>query len=183
MRSLGDRLIILGLIDRRVDLRQHETLVDVLPLLEENVDQLSVDLRADRDGVERLHAADAVEVDRHIGGAGRGGERRNRLIALTLKPASLWGALGPRLHHNCRDRGGDHQDHQTGDNAPLELAPARGGLFNLDVEPLNFVHSGLAPSTGGQPPPSAWNKLTTASNRARRTCDSKSWAVNKVCSS
>ena len=118
LRFFGDRLVILGLIDRRVDLRQHEALLDVLSFLEKDIDQLSVDLRADRDGVERLHDADTVEIDRHVRRAGRGGQRRDRLIGLALKPAAaLWGVLG-RPHHNCCDRSGDDQNHQTGDDAP-----------------------------------------------------------------
>ena len=53
-------------IGARVDAREHVARVDVLALLEPHLDQRAVHHRLDGHGVERLHRAEPVEVDRHV---------------------------------------------------------------------------------------------------------------------
>ena len=69
LRLLRDGLIVLRLIDRRIDLREYFAALDVLAFAEIQLDQFAVDLRSDGDGVERANGADAIEIDRHRGGA------------------------------------------------------------------------------------------------------------------
>ena len=53
LRLLGDRLIELRLVGGRIDLGEHVAALDVLAFLESDADELAVDLRAHRHGVER----------------------------------------------------------------------------------------------------------------------------------
>ena len=46
LRLFGDRLIVLRLVGRRIDLGEDESLGDLLPFGERDVDELAVDLRA-----------------------------------------------------------------------------------------------------------------------------------------
>ena len=62
---LCDGLVELGLVRGRIDAREHVALLNGLALGELNRHQPAFDLRADDDGVERLHAADALTQDRH----------------------------------------------------------------------------------------------------------------------
>ena len=80
LRLLGDSLIVLGLIDGRIDLGEHIALLDVLPLDEVDGDQLAVDLRSHRHRVQGADRADAVEIDRHVLDDRRGREHRHRKV-------------------------------------------------------------------------------------------------------
>ena len=80
LRLLGHRLIVERLVDGGIDLGQHKALGDVLPLGEGQGDELAVDLRADRDGIERFRGADAVEIDRHIGNPCLDRQHRHRIV-------------------------------------------------------------------------------------------------------
>ena len=71
---LGHGLIEDGLERRRVDLRQHVALVDLLALAEVDGNQLAGDLGADGDGVEGRHGAERVVIDRDVV-LGRFGDR------------------------------------------------------------------------------------------------------------
>jgi hypothetical protein len=64
LRLLRHRLIVLCLIDHRIDLAEHVALLDVLALDEIHRDQLAVDLRAHEHIVQRADRADCVEIDR-----------------------------------------------------------------------------------------------------------------------
>ena len=63
---LRQRLVERRLIGARIDLRQHFALLDVLAFLEVHRGQRPIDHRLDGDGVECLHGAEPVEVDRHV---------------------------------------------------------------------------------------------------------------------
>src|SRR6185437_15827471 len=78
LRLLGLRLIELRLVNGGIDARQHVALLDVLAFLEIDAENFAVDLRADGHGVERLHRADGVEIDRNVGAANRRGQHRYR---------------------------------------------------------------------------------------------------------
>ena len=78
LRLLGDRLIVLRLVDHRIDLAEHVALLDVLAFGEIHRDQFAVDLRAHEHVVERADRADAFEIDRHILGARRRRQHRHR---------------------------------------------------------------------------------------------------------
>jgi len=55
-----------ALVGARVDLGQHVALLDHLALLEADLDHFSVNPAADQHGVERLHRAETVEINREI---------------------------------------------------------------------------------------------------------------------
>ena len=80
LRLLGDGLIVLRLVDHRIDLAEHVALLDVLSFDEIDRDQLAVDLGAHRHVVQRAHRADAVEIDRHVLDARRRRQHRHRQI-------------------------------------------------------------------------------------------------------
>ena len=93
----GQSLIKRGLIGFRVDLGQNITGFDGITVFEMQRDQASVDLRSDGDGVERLHGADAVELNRHIGPLGPHRQHGQGTIAAAAHTA------GPR--GRCRGSG------------------------------------------------------------------------------
>ena len=66
LRLLGLGLVERGLEQARIDLGEHVALLDVLPLGEQHLLQLAVDLRMDADGKGSLHRAESGEVDRHV---------------------------------------------------------------------------------------------------------------------
>ena len=78
LRLLGQHLVERGLIGGRIDARQHVAFFDVLAFLEGDADQFAVDLRAHGNGIERFDRPDGVEIDRHVGLGGGGGEHRHR---------------------------------------------------------------------------------------------------------
>jgi hypothetical protein len=70
-RRLVLRLVRLGGIERGlikpwIDLGQDVAAGDALAFLEEHLFQLAVDLGVDADGEQRLHRAQAREIDRHV---------------------------------------------------------------------------------------------------------------------
>ena len=71
---LGHGLIEHGFERRRVDLRQHVALADLLALAEVDGNQLAGDLGADGDGVVGRHGAERVVIDRNVV-LGRFGDR------------------------------------------------------------------------------------------------------------
>ena len=66
LRFFSDRLIQSCLERPRIDHRQEITRLYILPFGEKNFLQLTIHARVNRDGVERLHRAQAVEINRHI---------------------------------------------------------------------------------------------------------------------
>jgi hypothetical protein len=74
---LGDSLIILSLVDRRIDLRENKAFFDVLTLREKYSCQFTVHLGAHGDSVEGLRSPNAVEVDWDIGDVSCGRINRN----------------------------------------------------------------------------------------------------------
>src|SRR6185437_2681465 len=87
LRERGAGLIERGLIRTRIDLREQLSTPDLLALPEGNIRELSVDLRGDLLRVERLHRAEALQIDRYVlahdprGAHCHGG--RPRLVLLT----------------------------------------------------------------------------------------------------
>ena len=66
----------------RIDLRQQLALLDLLALLERDLLDLAVDARVHGHGIEGLHRAEALEVQRHVGALDGGhvdGDRGRRL--------------------------------------------------------------------------------------------------------
>ena len=80
LRLLGDSLIVLRLIDDRIDLGEYVTCLDVLPFDEIDLQQFAVHLCAHGHGVQCPHHADAIEINRHVLDLGRGGEHWDRQI-------------------------------------------------------------------------------------------------------
>ncbi len=127
LRLLGHRLIILRLIERRIDFGQYVAFADVLSLREGEAHQPPVHLRADRHRVERLHGADGVNGHRHVvetrlrGGDGDGslaapaagtpGDRALVLGGEAGKPARL---IRPRKGGGERERA-DRKQHPSAD--------------------------------------------------------------------
>jgi hypothetical protein len=64
--AVGNRLVELGLIGSRIDLRQQIALFHRLALVENDLDELAGDLAADDDIVKGDDRADAAQVNRHI---------------------------------------------------------------------------------------------------------------------
>ena len=67
MALVADRLIEGRLVRPRIDLREQIALVHALSLGERHALHLAVHPRGDGDRVERLHRAQALEIDRHVG--------------------------------------------------------------------------------------------------------------------
>ncbi len=152
LRLLGDRLIELGLIDGRIDARQHVALLDVLAFLETHAEELAVDLRAHRHGVERLHRADGVEIDRHVGAFRRGDENRHR-PAIAGKAAAA-GRLRRRAAEVI-DRARREHDHQRAEQqstpaAALRLLQELLGRFTVHrwFPPVSAASRRRAPDRG-----------------------------------
>jgi hypothetical protein len=95
LRLFCDRLIVRGLVGHRIDPGEDESLLDILPFNECNLDQLAVHLRTHGHGVERLRGADAVEIDRDIGGLRRRCKHRNRFARRAAAAASLESLRSP----------------------------------------------------------------------------------------
>ena len=94
LRLLGHRLIQRRLVDARVDLRQHVAFLHVLAFLEVHRDQRAVDHRLDGDGVERLHGAEPIQIDRHVLLLGGRDQHRDRLVGVALRAAWPPGPAG-----------------------------------------------------------------------------------------
>src|SRR5262249_3735071 len=139
---------------------------------EGDVDELAVDLRAHGHGVERFGGADAVEIDRHVGRARGRRQHRNRI---GRRRAAAAAAPPEGLHLLVRLRAGGGADF-PGDH---QCADQQNGYAPLERHCLMFAIGGA----GGrnQPPPSAWNRLSTALKRARWSTTSVFSAWNKVC--
>ena len=71
------RLLVGRLIRTRIDLREQIALVHRLPLGERDPLQLAVDARRHRDGVESLHRAETLQINRHVRAVAGGGVDRN----------------------------------------------------------------------------------------------------------
>src|SRR5262249_39512662 len=113
----GLRLLERVLERARIDLKQRVAGLHLLAFAEEHLGDLAIDPRLDGHGVERLHAAEPFDIDRHVAGvggpaeAGTGGRR--------------WGAdpqpaERPRLPRN---QGADDQQPKSDDNGSLEAHP------------------------------------------------------------
>src|SRR5262249_44783549 len=130
-------------------------------------EQLAVDLRANRDGVERTRSADAVKVDRNIGNLRRNREHRNRLARRGAGRAAL--ALALLVNDGLLRR--------TLPRCPIINDACREGQANEakgDTSGPGHQLAFIAPflSGGIQAPPNAWYRLSTACSRARRTTTS-----------
>src|SRR5262249_62206108 len=116
LRFLGQGLVVRGLIGRGIDLGQQEAAWNILPFNKGEREQLAVDLRTDRDGVERPCSSNAIKVDRNIGSARLDRKHRNCLawrrgaeaalaFALLVDDGLLRRALprGPIINDACRE--------------------------------------------------------------------------------
>src|SRR5262249_18163343 len=130
----------------------HEALGNVLPLDERHGNQLAVDLRAHRHGVERLGGADAVEIDRHIGNARLDRDHRYRVarVAATAALALAFAGLAAGLLLLLADLlPGRRIIHDAGCE---DEADEREGYTSLGARHRCAVFG----AGGNQPPPSAW---------------------------
>ena len=108
-----------GLEGGGVDLRQHVAALDVLAFVERDLDELAFDLRAHRDGVERPHGADAVEIDRNIGAAR--GAAITGTGPVAGEAAAAWpDLLGPL---DLRPNGSGAADHDDGNQGNRQKSP------------------------------------------------------------
>ncbi len=87
LRVLQRRLVLgslafgLGQLDlegTRIDLREQIALLNDLPLLERDVDQLAVDAASDRHGVQRGRGPEPGQVDAHLAAPRGSGHDRHR---------------------------------------------------------------------------------------------------------
>ena len=86
-RLLGDGLVVLRLERHRVDLSEQVALLDLLPFLEVDRQDLAVDLRAHGHQIARLGRADAFQPYRHVGELGLRCHDRHRAVG-SRPPAS-----------------------------------------------------------------------------------------------
>ncbi len=126
--ALGDCLVERRLVGRGVDLGDDVALAHLLPLMGGKGHEHAIDLGPDLDGVEGLHSADAVEIDRHVLGLGlrhrdgHGGRRRRlRRRVRRLRPAQ----------HAPAAPDHDHADHKADDP---------------EATPLHLVHAPVTPN-------------------------------------
>ena len=155
LRSFRDGLIVLRLIRRRIDFGEDIALRHVLPFLEPDLQQLAVDLRKHRDGVQRFRRADAVEINRHVRGFGGAHQHRHRAaLSAAAAAARLLLFLAAALHI---ERGGDRErEHreQREDNVAAIFRHFGAGT-GMPLHTYPFVAASTSASVGGQPPPSA----------------------------
>ena len=89
LRLLGDGLIVLRLVEHRIDLAEHIALLDVLSLGEIDRDQFAVDLGAHQHVVQRADRADALEINRHVLDARCRRQHRHRQIGTRVPVGGL----------------------------------------------------------------------------------------------
>jgi hypothetical protein len=83
----GQRLLVLGLVDGRVDAGEDVAFLDVLALPEGDLEEAAVDLRANRDGVQGLHGPDGQHRHGNIGQLGGRGQHGDRCIRTPAAPS------------------------------------------------------------------------------------------------
>ena len=88
LRLLRDNLIVKGLIERRIDLGENVAFLHILALGVGNFDEAAANLGANDCGIEGLHRADAVQIDRHVGGRHLCGDYGNDLVSAPVAMAS-----------------------------------------------------------------------------------------------
>ena len=150
-----DRLIVGRLVGAGIDLGQEIALLHHLPFGEVDLHQLAVDARRDRHRIERLHRAEAAQIDRHVGSRGNGRVDRDR-----CRGAGRCGGRVPSVQAAGQDDGDERgaagaEKHQAG--------PAETGQFLF-----GFGLHGVFASACCQPPPSALNSETKACRRRKR---------------
>ncbi len=125
---LGVGLVELRLVRAGIDLRQQITRLHVLALGESHLVELTIDACLHRDGVERLHRAEPVEVNRHIAffhRARHDGHRQVRTAARTVTAARTAAMAASRRERRLRKfRGRSRQ--QFVDAARTTMLPRRG---------------------------------------------------------
>ena len=109
-RLLGSRLVELRLIGGRIDHGEDVAALDLLAFLEIDAEDAAIDLRPYRHSIARLGGSDAVEIQRHIGDAGRGDQHGHWAVAhLGASPATR--LLLRAWQHRCiDDSSGDRAD-------------------------------------------------------------------------
>jgi hypothetical protein len=81
LRLAGDRLIVLSLVDRRIDARDDVAALHVLAFADRELHEAAFDLGPHRHGRERLRRADRFQRDWHVRVAGRRGQDRDRPVS------------------------------------------------------------------------------------------------------
>ena len=129
--GLGER----RLVRARVDLEQQRTGLDLLPFGEIDRDDRPVDAALDRDGVERLDRADAVQQHRHVLGghhAEGDGNGRRRLLgrsgwrgAVARRPK----AGAARRERDAEDEGDEARLHTASSATAIEKQTGMGGFI------------------------------------------------------
>ena len=120
-RLLGGGLVELSLIGGRIDLGEDVAALDLLAFLEIDAENAAIDLRPYRHGVARLGGADAFEIQRHIGDAGRGDQDGHRAVAHLGAPPASRLFLRAWQHRRIDDGGGDRADDSDYQDALDEL--------------------------------------------------------------
>ena len=128
LRLLRHRLIVLRLVDRRIDFGEHVALLDVLALDEIDRHQLAVDLRAHGDRVQCADGADAIEIDRHVLYPWRRRQHRHGKIArqaAATRAAAWLGLIGQPadIAEAAEDQQRDRQRHHSPQHAATTLLP------------------------------------------------------------
>ena len=150
LRLLGDRLIVLRLIDHGIDFAEHVAFLDVLAFDEVDRDQLAVDLGAHDHIVQRAHRADAIEIDRHVLHPRRRRQHRDgkiarqvgavaALLGLIRQPADVTEAAEDQE----RDRDRHHSPQHAADDA---LACGLCGLVQFRLKEHRPAFPSWAPS-------------------------------------
>ena len=102
-----DRLLERRLIRSRIDLRQQIPLMHGLAFGERDLLQLPVHARRHRHGVERLHRAEPLQVDRHVrvrDGGGVDRDRRRRLLRRRIRRLVQQAAPGDQQQRRQGER-------------------------------------------------------------------------------
>jgi hypothetical protein len=124
------------LIGGRIDQGEDIAALDLLAFLEIDAENAAVDLRPYRHGVARLGGADAVEIKRHVGDAGRGYQDGHWAVA-HLGPSPPAGLLLRTWQYRRIDDGGgdrsDDGDYQDAFNELGHLPSFPDGAFLLKV--------------------------------------------------
>ena len=155
---LGQRLVVLGLIGARVDLRQHLPLLHLLPFGERQLQQLTAHLRHHGHLVVRLHGAVGGQIHGHVALRDENGGHRHGSGALAIVAGSTRTSGARRRAILCRAMSShDHDqcDHCHGSDGDPRDFPTRHELKTPYMAAMTImdarIRTCVAPAAGVAP--------------------------------
>ena len=142
LRLLRDGRVERGLIRARIDHREQVALLDLLALGHRHLHQRAVDAGAHQHGIERLHRAEAAQLD-------SGTSWRSALATLTGTAAAARGAACCAVDRSVSPKASSDADRQQDRNCNRQLQTRpRGAILRVSHDP----NSAPPPSPSPAPP-------------------------------